>query len=322
VRPSTLIIITGMSGTGKSSTAQELARQYEANGVPHTWLHEEIPGHPIRDGEFRMASLETEAGMAANVADMYERWERLVEEIEQSGRVYIMEGCLYQSIIRYFFNSCFSHHQIMDYFDRVLAILDRLNPTVVLLYRTDVKASFEKAFAVRGERWKNIILDSEADLYFRARPYEGEASVFAMWQEYQQLADAHFASIRGYKIRLLTADGEWQRHLRHLTEYMGLSYVPRAVPEVHNPWMYAGRYEATVDGQLRTLTFKVKDGALMGELSWWSNMALIPLGNHEFEALSFPIRYSFDPAPPRRTVRVTETYGWGLSGVLLVEQSS
>ena len=317
---SKLIIITGMSGTGKSSTAQNLARQYEANGIPHRWLHEEIPGHPIRDGEFTQGSLETEEGMAKNIADMLERWSRLAAEIELSGLVYIMEGCLYQSIIRYFFNSCYSREHILNYFDRVLNILKELEPTVVFLYRPDVRSSFAQAFAVRGERWKNIILDPGEDNYFKARPYEGEASIFAMWQEYQSLAKAHFARIQGYKIRLLTGDGQWDQHLRQLTEFMGLKYIHQEVYTVTDPWRYAGRYSAVVDGQKRVLTFKVKDGELMGELSWWSNMLLTPLGKHEFAALSFPIRYTFDVAGLPRSVKVTEEYGWGLSGKTLLAE--
>ena len=81
MKHSKLILISGMSGAGKSTTSQQLAKQYERNNIEHLWLHEEIANHPIRDGEFEIGDRLTEEGMALNIADMYERWTRLVDEI-------------------------------------------------------------------------------------------------------------------------------------------------------------------------------------------------------------------------------------------------
>lgn len=317
---SKLVIVTGMSGTGKSSTSQQLAKQYEFNSIPHRWIHEEIEDHPIRrKGEFTVDSLETEEGMAQNVVEMYARWKALADEIEQSGLVYIMEGCFYQSIIRYFFASCYSEEQIKHYYSHVLQILHKLNPTIVFLYRSDVKASFQKAFQVRGEQWQKLILDWEGEGYFKRNPYQGDDSIFAMWEKYQQLSDEHFDQYQGNKIKLLTADGQWNKHIKELTEFMELTYVPIETPSGSNPEQYAGAYSIELGGQQRLLTFKVVDGALYGQTSWWSNMALIPLGNHEFEVLSFPIKYTFHLDEGKTCVTVTEGYGWGLSGQTLVK---
>ena len=107
MKHSKLILISGMSGAGKSTASQQLAKQYERNSIEQLWLHEEIANHPIREGEFEIGDRLTEEGMAQNIADMYERWTRLVDEIDKSSRVYIMEGCLYQNIVRYFFPQIF-----------------------------------------------------------------------------------------------------------------------------------------------------------------------------------------------------------------------
>jgi putative protein kinase ArgK-like GTPase of G3E family len=40
-----LIAITGVSGAGKSTTAQNLACQYQLNHLRYRWLHEEINSH-------------------------------------------------------------------------------------------------------------------------------------------------------------------------------------------------------------------------------------------------------------------------------------
>ncbi len=321
MRDSKIIIVTGMSGTGKSSISQQLAKQYELNNIPCRWLHEEIENHPIRkEGEFAIDRLDTEEGMKKNITEMLSRWRALVDEIVESGRVYIMEGCFYQSIIRYFFASNYTEDQIKAYYSEVLEILKPLRPTLVFLYRSQVKESFQQAFEVPGNQWKKIILEWEDEGYFKHHPFAGEESVYAMWEHYQRLSNEHFDQYQGYKIKLFTADGQWHHHLHKLTEYMGLSYFRRNFPEVENPEQYAGDYVFEENGQKHILRFKFYKGALCGETSWWTNMALVYQGNHEFEVLSFPIRYIFDPDKSPKTVTIVEDYGWSLSGKTFIKK--
>ncbi len=319
MRDSKLVMVTGMSGTGKSSTSQQLAKQYELNGIPCRWIHEEIENHPIRkEGEFAVDRLDTEEGMKHNVIEMLSRWKALANEIAESDQVYVMEGCFYQSIIRYFFASPYTEEQIKVYYSEVLEILKPLKPSLVFLYRPQVRESFQQAFSVRGEQWKNIILQWEDEGYFKYHPYAGEESIYAMWEHYQRLTNEHFDQYQGNKIKLFTADGQWQKHIQELTEFMGLSFIPRKFPSLKNPEQYVGDYILEEQGQKYTLRFKAVDGALYGQTSWWTNMALIYLGNHEFEVLSFPIKYIFHPNRKPKAVTVIESYGWGISGKTLV----
>lgn len=315
---SRLILITGMSGSGKSTTAQQLAKQYQFNKVKHVWLHEEIADHPIREGEFEAGSLHTEEGMAKNIADMYDRWTRLADEIASSDSVYIMEGCLYQMIVRYFFACNYPEARIAEFYDRIMEIISGLDPTVVYLCRSDVRASFEQAFRVRGERWRGIILDPD-DPYFATHPYQGEESTYALYEHQQRVAAAMFDRIHGRKIMIDTSDGRWDQHHRQLTEYLGLQYVPpEAPPELVSPERYCGRYVIDIDGRQNGVTIKFEDGVLYCQMSWWSNMKLIPKGDHEFEAESFPIGFRFNLDHPTRSVEVLGTYGWGISGKTLL----
>jgi len=321
MKDSKLVIVTGMSGTGKSSTSQQLSKQYEFNAIPCRWVHEEIDNHPIRkEGEFSIDRLDTEEGMRNNIAEMLSRWRALVDEIIKSKLVYLMEGCFYQSIIRYFFASHYTEEQIKTYYSQVLEILKPLHPTLVFLYRPQVKESFQQAFNVRGEQWRKIILGWEDEGYFKYHPYTGEESIYAMWEHYQRLINEHFDQYQGYKIKLLTADGQWHKHLQELTEYMGLHYISRELPKVEKPEQYAGAYMVENDPQQGRLLFKVYNGKLYGQTSWWNNMELLYLGNHEFEVLSFPIKYLFHPDRNPKAVTVNEEYGWGLNGKTLLLQ--
>jgi len=319
---SRLILITGISGSGKSTTAQRLAEQYSLNDVRHKWLHEEIAAHPIREGEFEAGDLHSEEGMSGNIADMYGRWTRLAAEIAGSDCVYIMEGCLYQMIVRYFFACDYPLARMCEFYDRIMAIVADLNPTIVYLFRSDVRASFDQAFQVRGERWKGIILDSH-EPYFATHPYVDEGSTYAMYEHQQMVADVMFDRFQGRKIKVCTSDGEWDKHIQALTEFLGLRYVrPGQVPRLTSPEQYCGRYVIDIDGRENGVTIKLEDGTLYCQMSWWSHMKLIPKGNHEFEAESFPIGFRFHVEGETKSVDVLGTYGWGISGKTLVAQAA
>lgn len=314
-----LIVISGMSGSGKSTMAQRLAGQLELNDVDHVWLHEEAADHPVRAGEFCAAARDTEEGMDTNVRDVYRRWARLVREIAASEKVYVMEGCLYQNIVRYFLGVHYPLEKITAFYDRVAEITAQLNPTIVFLYRTGVQSSFEEAFRVRGERWRNLVLDPEGEGYFQRHEYAGDESIYAMWEHYQRIAGDMFTRYRGHKIKLCTSEGSWDSHLRRLTEYLGLQFRDQQVPPVENPELYCGTYALDLDGQESVLGIKLADGALYCEVGWWSNMKLIPLGEHRFGVQSFPITLTFDIEGDRRGVCVGGSYGWRLTGRTLWE---
>lgn len=121
-----LIIVCGMSGVGKSTTAQNISHQYTQNGIKHEWYHEEMKDHPIRwanGGEFTVGDLNTEEGMKLNIEDTYFRWEKLIKEMQIKGGIYVMEGCLYQNIIRYFIPGAYPTEKIIEYYDKLMKIL-------------------------------------------------------------------------------------------------------------------------------------------------------------------------------------------------------
>lgn len=43
-----LIIVTGISGAGKSTTSKAISKLYASNGIDSHWYHEEMADHPIR----------------------------------------------------------------------------------------------------------------------------------------------------------------------------------------------------------------------------------------------------------------------------------
>ena len=315
-----LIVITGMSGAGKSTTAQSLACQYQRNHIHYRWLHEEIKNHPIREGEFSIGSLGNEEDVERNIRDMFQRWERLIRRIVASDRVYIMEGVLYDNILRYFYESHSSLEKIAWYYDELMKRLAPAQPVVVHLCRANVRATLEAMYELRGPWWKNIILNMDQNQYCKDHGLAGEEGVYAMWQAYQDTAQKMFQRWSGKKIAIDTTAGTWESYMECLTQFLGIDYQPPAQPAVAEPGRYCGRYELRLEDQLHTLDIKF-DGASLYCQSFWTYMKLLPLGDNQFTILSFPVRLTFleNPTGSVEAVRVRGPYDWEIMGKTLLK---
>ena len=316
-----LIIITGMSGSGKSTTAQRLAQQFQLNGVRHRWLHEEIAHHPIRDGEFSLGSLYDHADVERNIQDMFERWDRLVARIVRSSRVHILEGVLYDNIIRYFFTGNYPADKVIAYYDTLMQHLAPARPLVVFLYRSNVRATLEGLYPLRGAWWKDLIMDASRERYFTDQGLTGEEGVYAMWQAYQDLSDAAFQRCPNPKIKIDTLDGDWDSYMQRLAQCVGLEYRKPPATTVADPARFCGQFAADIDGRLHTLDIRMDEAGLYCK-AFWPYMKLLPLGGNRFTFSSFPIRLTFmeDEAGRVQAVRVRGTYDWEIMGQTLTRQ--
>jgi hypothetical protein len=309
-----------MSGAGKSTTAQNLACQFHRNRIRYRWLHEEIKNHPIRAGEFGIGSLCSDQDLERNMQDMFQRWERLVRRILASDRVYIMEGVLYDNILRYFYESHASLETITWYYDELMKHLAPAQPVVVHLCRANIRGTLESMYQRRGQWWKNLILRLDQNQYCRDHGLVGEEGVYAMWQAYQDTAQQMFQRWSGRKIAIDTTAGKWESYMECLTRFLGIDYRPPAWPAVAAPGNYCGRYEIRLEDQLHTLDIKFDEDSLYCQ-AFWDYMRLLPLGGNRFLISSFPVRLTFleNPAGSVEAVRLRGPYDWELMGKTLLK---
>jgi hypothetical protein len=314
-----LIIITGISGAGKSTTAQNLARQYRLNGIRHVWLHEEIRRHPIRTGEFTSAPLETDADFAPNIRDYFRRWDRFMKRILRSKSIYVMEGMLTENIIRYFYPGNYPEEKILAFYDELFGRLAPVCPMPILLHRPNLQETLEAMFKQRGEWWKNLILHGrDWDRYKTAHGLEGDRGVYTMWERYQALSNVVVQRYPGPKLKIDTSGRDWDSYIEQITHALGLKYYPPEILAVRNPEQYLGRYTVEVDGQTHMIEV-CYDGTRLYVKSWWPYMPLLTLGGSRFEFSSFPIKLFFrkDAHGRVETVDVSGIYDWEIVGTTM-----
>jgi hypothetical protein len=314
-----LIFVAGMSGAGKSTTAQRISNQLNKNGVKHIWLHEEIADHPIRSGEFSYGDLQNETDMDTNCDLMVKKWEKLAETILESDYVYVMEGCLYQSIIRYFIDTPYPEEKITAFYDRVMKALSPVNPILIFLRPQNVRGALQNAFPIRGNWWKELILNDEGEGYFKRHPFEGDESVYKMWEHYQALSDIQYYRYDGWKIKIDTTCGDWISPLKSIMVLIELPYA-----EENARWTpssldsYTGRYTLNKNGQTDSIDIFHENSQLYCK-AFWPYMLLQPKEKDTFEMASFPIELHFIQLNGQSAINVTGNYDWGIVGETLAK---
>jgi len=303
-----LIIVAGMSGTGKSTTAQNISYQYRMNGIEHEWYHEEMEEHPIRwanGGEFTVGDLNTEDGIKLNIADIYTRWKTLIEYIKSKNNILVMDGCFDQNIIRYFYPGNYPNEKIIEFYDGLLEILQSANLHLIHLYTPDVAANYKKAFKVRGKKWEHIITDGKKD-------YD-----FADMIKYQELALKITGRYSGNKLCIDTSGDDWETYMKEICRFLDLQYYDKQYLFVANPEKYTGYFEYKDDKITESVNIICEDGELFCNPDWFTHIKMNEIGENKFELSAFPMIFEYQFIDNDVYITVSGNYDWGIVGKTL-----
>ena len=135
-----LIFIEGLPGSGKTSLAEWLCADLQAAGVSACWIPELDREHPAIGRETMRTA------KAPGYADRcLARWEAFSRRVRgrDSPWLFIVEGCLFQSTVRFLVEYERASGEIEGYLPAVERCLADLRPHLVYLTQADVRAYLE-----------------------------------------------------------------------------------------------------------------------------------------------------------------------------------
>jgi len=216
---SKLIIVEGLTGSGKSIMAHFIARQLQYNGIPASWVHEGEEPHPIL--------IDVESNIEDYMAEMRERWAAYVDQVGLSDRVMVVEACFFNNLI----DSLLAHNVdrpgIIQYGDELQALIEPLNPTLVYLVQEDVEKALERSFKDRGKDFVDYVIQYATDTPLaRRREWEGYEGMLKFWQEFVALTDELFQRYRIRKLRIDNSAGNWNDYNHQVLGCLSIPLVP------------------------------------------------------------------------------------------------
>jgi hypothetical protein len=177
-----IVLIDGLPGSGKTTTAREIAAGLRLRGVSCEWEREEARDHPYFGSEIRRQHRRPDYDQIC-----IDRWQLLVDSPEPIWRVF--DGCAMQSTVRFMFEQDWPIDRIESYWRR---FEQTTRGRAVLVYFTHpAPAAFIRTHTtrVRGDDWPKIADHVRGTPAGRRLEREGASASVEFWVHYRRLCD-------------------------------------------------------------------------------------------------------------------------------------
>lgn len=284
-----IILIDGISTTGKSTISDKLNNYFIKNNLKVKWLHEEsfndinlnldLPKHKIIEIDV----------LRMEMKKLLERWESFYDKIKNDDITYILDSNFFKNIHDYMLFSDLELEEIKEYYNRLINIFEKGKMEFVFLKRNHIKESFENAFKNRGSFWethykihmneisKNIIKNGEECIFYK---YE---------QLYQDFIEKLFDQFEIDKLKISTDDENWDEYINIILNKLNLKQTLNE--EYRFDYQnYVGSYSCE-DWQVEINYDEIEDKMFLSV--FWPKIELIYRGNNTFKLDKFPLQLQF-----------------------------
>lgn len=148
-----LIIVEGLPGSGKSTTAAMIAEELVKKGKHVICIDEGVQEHPADYADYDFPDFKTER------KKILDKWRAFIEVYDKDS-IYVF-NCVYlqnpmcETMMRFDMNEEESKGYIME----ITEIIKPLNPIIIYINQPDAKAAIDRVLDERGENWLNAVIN-------------------------------------------------------------------------------------------------------------------------------------------------------------------
>lgn len=152
-----LIIVEGLPGTGKSTTASIIADKLKKEGNRVVCVDEESPNHPADYDSYEFPDFETERRC------ILAKWREFVSNAAND-TLYVFNCVFLQNpMCETMMKFDFDIEASRTYIKEIEEIIKPMNPVVIYISRKDVQATVERVLDERGSDWLNAVICYHTD---------------------------------------------------------------------------------------------------------------------------------------------------------------
>ena len=288
-----LILIDGISGSGKSTMAHFLARQMEKNGINVRWYHEEETGHPLRhSGDFKSQDEEIRAKdyfVLHNAA----HWQKFADANVNNDTVFIIECYLFQYPLVTMIRNNTSREEVKAFARNYFSKVASLNPVIIQFWQNDVPAAVQQNWSRRGEEWKEWHIGRcEKTAFAKKHNLVGEFAAYGLLGEMHDISLELAKEYDVPKLLIENSAQDWATYRKNALDFLQIDHYPEEVFR-ESDRRFCGDYYLKIEEYELTYTVFVADGRLRMN-AFWPNLTLLPKTDNEFLMESFPFEFRFN----------------------------
>ncbi|MBM4439601.1 MAG: hypothetical protein FJ027_04205 [Candidatus Rokubacteria bacterium] len=282
-----LIFVEGAPGTGKSATAQFLARQLTRTGRRARWIYEQEAANPLVPEPPAGGYRSWDEFAASRVA----RWQTVAAEIAASDETVVAESALLQLPVFSMLGRNAERGTIEQLVNRLAHAVERVHPRLVHLAHADPTRAWRAIAARRGAAFvASAIARSDDSPFAQTHGLAGLDAVLAYWRAHAALCDDIVAWLPMRTLSVDAAAGTWAERRRRICAFLDLPADEPEPPSIAELAPLAGRYgDATRE---MTIALEAADLVLRGVL--WAANPLVPVAPGVFDVEAWPYRVRFE----------------------------
>jgi thymidylate kinase len=284
-RANRLIIVEGLTGSGKSTMAHFIARQLQHNGIDADWFHEGEFHHPI--------FIDVESNIEEVMEAMLGKWRAFVEWIESSGKVIVVEACFFNNVIESLLVHNVDRPRIIEYGYELQEIVEPLNPALVYLVQPDIVNALARNFGDRGDGFKDYVIQyATSTPYATQRGLEGYEGMVTFWRDFVSVTDELFHNYHISKLMIDSSVGDWDGHDHRVLEFLSIPPVQEHTVSRGEALRFVGTYRDEKNS--RQFTVQYLDSELAVNLFLNTKTRLIRKTERVFWAAGWYFEVSFE----------------------------
>ena len=222
-----LIIVEGIMGSGKSTTAKFLRHELNSKGIAARAITEadqemrEIkvlrdlsnPGKPWLD-------------LTSNkyIERIKDRWRSLADRGVISEEITVFDGGLFHGDMTNLLMMNTMREQIIEYFLDIETIALGLDPVLIYFYQADLAKALRRIFDARGKRWEAHQVNWKVNSpYCHQRGLTGYPGLVELYREYRSITDELADKLQWRTLRIDNTDQNWRQYWKDILDFLDLN---------------------------------------------------------------------------------------------------
>jgi len=227
-----LILIEGVPGSGKSTTASILFADLSTHGINCNCFLERSENNPISIGNMENLS-EIISTTKLREQNVFQQWKDFTKRANQKEIVNIIESRFWQTGAIYLYLSGHSENEVTKSNHRLISVLYELNPVLIYLAPKDIEQMITQICKIRNKEWRESGKEGsweqwgneiyEQQKWFTYRSAKGPDAIYEFFNEWASIADKLYEELPFRKIKIQDPQINWSQAIDCIRVFLNIN---------------------------------------------------------------------------------------------------